>query len=164
MYTGIILIDLQKVFDNLDHKILLETVSCLDFNSSVIDWFESYLSSENSSYLWMIFSRRLQFQTEELFRGLFCGHSCFWYILMIFPNHYQKVTLAFMLMILAFSIKKKAFTKSKMFLLKELSTLCEWFVDNKLTQNLSFFVDKTNRLKRLLCYVVIQPHSDYVCA
>ena len=40
MHTGMILIDLQKEFHTLDHKILLEKIICLGFKAPVIKWFE----------------------------------------------------------------------------------------------------------------------------
>ena len=45
MHTGMILVDLQKVFDTLDHGVLLEKMKYFGFRKSVIKWFESYLSS-----------------------------------------------------------------------------------------------------------------------
>ena len=45
MHTGMILVDLQKVFDTLDHGVLLEKMKYFGFRTSVIKWFESYLSS-----------------------------------------------------------------------------------------------------------------------
>ena len=39
-----ILIDLQKAFDTIDHKILIEKMKCMGFSNDVIKWFESYLS------------------------------------------------------------------------------------------------------------------------
>ena len=45
MNTGMILMDLQKAFDRLDHKFFLEKMTCLGFKTPVIKWFESYLSS-----------------------------------------------------------------------------------------------------------------------
>ena len=45
MHTGMILMDLQKVIDTLDHKTLLEKMSYLGFKKSAIKWFESYLSN-----------------------------------------------------------------------------------------------------------------------
>ena len=44
-HAGMILIDLQKAFDTLDHKILLEKMTYLSFKTPVIKWFESYLSN-----------------------------------------------------------------------------------------------------------------------
>ena len=45
MDTGMILVDLQKAFDTLDHGFLLEKMKYFGFQTSVIKWFESYLSS-----------------------------------------------------------------------------------------------------------------------
>ena len=41
-----ILIDLQKAFNTLDHKVLLKKMTYLGFKTSLIKWFESYLSSK----------------------------------------------------------------------------------------------------------------------
>ena len=43
--TDMILIDLQKAFDTLDHDILLKKLSAFGFSNHTISWFESYLSN-----------------------------------------------------------------------------------------------------------------------
>ena len=45
MRTGMILVNLQKAFDTLDHGGVLEKIKYFVFRVSVIKWFESYLSS-----------------------------------------------------------------------------------------------------------------------
>ena len=40
-----ILIDLQKAFDALDHNVLLEKMKCMSFKKPVIKWFKYYLSN-----------------------------------------------------------------------------------------------------------------------
>ena len=45
LLTGVILIDLQKAFDTIDHNILLLKIPLLGFLLEVIDWYKSYLSS-----------------------------------------------------------------------------------------------------------------------
>ena len=45
MHTDMILIDLQKAFDTVDHKILLNKMTCFWFKTSVIKWFGYYLSN-----------------------------------------------------------------------------------------------------------------------
>ena len=45
LFTGVILIDLQKAFDTIDHNILLLKMPSLRFSREVIDWYKSYLSS-----------------------------------------------------------------------------------------------------------------------
>ena len=43
LLTGMILIDLQKAFDTIDHYISLHKLPLLGFSNEVIDWFRSYL-------------------------------------------------------------------------------------------------------------------------
>ena len=45
MHIGMILVDLQKAFDTLDRGVLLEKMKYFGFRTSVIKWFESYLSN-----------------------------------------------------------------------------------------------------------------------
>ena len=45
LYTGMILIDLQKAFDTIDHEIFLEKMIYLGFSKDAINWFRCYLSN-----------------------------------------------------------------------------------------------------------------------
>ena len=45
IHTSMILADLQKAFDTLDHRVLLEKMKYFGFWASVIKWFESYISN-----------------------------------------------------------------------------------------------------------------------
>ena len=40
--TGMILVDLQKVFDTTDHDILLQKLNAICFSNHTIGWFKSY--------------------------------------------------------------------------------------------------------------------------
>ena len=44
LLTGMILIDLQKAFDTIDHEILLQKLKAIKFSESTIKWFKAYLS------------------------------------------------------------------------------------------------------------------------
>ena len=44
LLTGMILIDLQKAFDTIDHKMPIEKVKRMGFSNHVTKWFEYYLS------------------------------------------------------------------------------------------------------------------------
>ena len=44
LLTGMMLIDLQKAFDTIDHEILLQKLKAIKFSESTIKWFKSYLS------------------------------------------------------------------------------------------------------------------------
>ena len=56
LLTGMVLIDLQKAFDTIDHQILLTKMKYLGFSRNTITWFKSYLCerkfkiSINTSY------------------------------------------------------------------------------------------------------------------
>jgi len=47
-YTGMILIDLQKAFDTIDHKILLQKLKYIGFSASATDWVKSYLTNRTT--------------------------------------------------------------------------------------------------------------------
>ena len=91
-------------------------MACLCFKT-VVKWFESYLSSSKFSVsLGNIFSR-----AALLICGVpqvFWGRYDSWYELMVFPNHYEKLDLIFIMMIHAFPVKTKTFAKLKLFWLK----------------------------------------------
>ena len=44
LFTGMILVDLQKAFDTIDHNILLEKLKALGFCDDTVNWFHSYLT------------------------------------------------------------------------------------------------------------------------
>ena len=44
---GMILIDLQKAFDPIDHSILLEKMYSLGFSEFTVMWFTSYLNNRS---------------------------------------------------------------------------------------------------------------------
>ena len=46
MLTGIILIDLQKAFDTIDHEILLQKRKAIRFSKENLQWFRSYLPEQ----------------------------------------------------------------------------------------------------------------------
>ena len=75
---GMILIDLQKAFDAIDRKILIDKMNCMGFSNDATKWFECYLSkrmfsvyiensfSDKSSYnLWS--TPRAHFRTTFVF-------------------------------------------------------------------------------------------------
>ena len=47
LLTGMILIDLQKAFDTINHDILLRKMASLGFSNHSIMWFQSYLSDRS---------------------------------------------------------------------------------------------------------------------
>ena len=47
VYTGMILTDLQKALDMINHKILLDTLLPIGFSKNTISWYESYLTEHH---------------------------------------------------------------------------------------------------------------------
>ena len=45
LFTGMILIDLRKAFDNIDHNILLQKLKAIDFCDDTVNWFHSHLTN-----------------------------------------------------------------------------------------------------------------------
>ena len=44
-YTGMVVLDLQKAFDTVDHNILLGKLTAMGLNDNTVKWFKSYLTS-----------------------------------------------------------------------------------------------------------------------
>ena len=47
LLTGMVLTDLQKAFDTIDHGILPDKMNCLGFSNSKVVWFNSYLTNRS---------------------------------------------------------------------------------------------------------------------
>ena len=45
MLTGMILIDLKKAFDTIDHEIFFSKIVHLGFSQATISWYKSYLTN-----------------------------------------------------------------------------------------------------------------------
>ena len=143
IYTGMILIDLQKAFDTIDHKILIEKMPYFGFSKEVIDWFNSYLSdrtfkvSVNDSIsspgsltcgvpqgsilgplLFLLYVNDMP-QSVECDLFLYADDSC-----LVFQHKDLNI------------IEKQ--------LNKDFANLCDWFVDNKLS--IHFGEDKTKSI------------------
>ena len=44
LFTGVVMIDLRKGFDVVDHKLLLKKLQVYGLNTNSLKWFQSYLS------------------------------------------------------------------------------------------------------------------------
>ena len=80
IYTGMISVNLQKAFDTLEPGVLLEKMNNFGLQTSVIKWFESYLSIK--IFLLCInnvFSEAGTLNTVY-HKALFLGHSFFYYM------------------------------------------------------------------------------------
>ena len=135
LLTGMIFIDLQEAFDSIDHYILPQKLSSLEFSNEVIDWFRSYLRSRKfhvnvhdkfstiaelilGPLLFLLYINDMsQAVGRDLF--LYADDTCFIYQ----HNHLDRIN--------------KEPTKN-------FCNICDWFVDNKLS--IDFGEDKTKSI------------------
>ena len=71
LYTGMILIDLQKAFDTVNHDILLKNMEFIGFSEGTTKWFKSYLSNRNSKFILRILSQNLETSYAEFLKDPF---------------------------------------------------------------------------------------------
>ena len=132
-----ILIDFQRTFDTLDHKVLLQKMTCFGFKAPVIEWFESDLSNRNffvsvddvfsetgilnwvvpqgstlRPLLFLIYINDLPQSLSGNRSYLYVDDTCMFY-------------------------QDKKIDEIEDVLKKEFSTCCAWFVDNRLLIHLN---------------------------
>ena len=57
-HTGMILIDLQKAFETLEHTSLLDKMKCIGFSDKTIKWFHSHFTHRAFSCHWTMSFRK----------------------------------------------------------------------------------------------------------
>ena len=143
MLTGMILIDLQKAFDTIDHDIFLEKLECLCFSKNCIRWYQSYLENR-------IFLVNIENQFSEpgnltcgVPQGSILGPLIF---LMYVNDMAQSVDCDLLLYAddscLIFTGKDLKEIEEK--LNRNFNSLCDWFVENKLS--IHFGEEKTKSI------------------
>ena len=140
VYTGMILIDLQKVFDTIDHEILLEKMSFVGFSKQVIDWFRSYLSNRTFKVkIGKTFS-----DDGNLTCGVPQGSILGPLLFLLYINDMPQALSCDLLLYADDSClvyQHKNIDEIAIVLNKNFSDLCDWFLDNKLS--IHFGDDKT---------------------
>ena len=143
LLTGMILIDLQKAFDTIDHSILLEKMKCLSFSESTIRWFTSYLS--NRSFIVSV-GKELS-SRGKLNCGVPQGSILGPLLFLLYVNDMPQAVNSELLLYaddtcLFFMGKDSKIIGDQ--LNKDFNSLCEWFIDNKLS--IHFGEEKTKSI------------------
>ena len=143
LLTGVILIDLQKAFDTIDHNILLQKMSSLEISREVIDWYKSYLSSRKFHV-----NVHDKFSTSADLRCRVPQGSILGPLLFLFFINDMSQAVDCDLFLYAddtcLLFQHKDLERIKEELTKNFSNICDWFVDNKLS--IHFGEDKTRSI------------------
>ena len=142
-FTGMILIDLQKAFDTIDHKLLLEKMYYIGFSNEVILWFRSYLS--NRKFIVNIKDKYSSpgAVTCGVPQGSILGPLLF----LLYVNDMKQAIKSELLLYADDScilMQHKDVKVIEEQLNRDFSSVCDWFVDNKLS--IHFGEDKTKSI------------------
>ena len=138
-----VLIDLQKAFDTIDHQILLKKMKYLGFSKNTITWFKSYLCerkfkiSINTSYS----------SPASLLCGVPQGSTLGPLLLLHYINDLPQAIVSDSLLYTddtCIVSQHKSEIEIEKQLIRDFSSVCDWFVDNKLS--IHFGQDKTKSI------------------
>ena len=136
--TGIILIDLQKAFDTLDHNILLDKMKCIGFPDKTIKWFHSCLTNRVVFVLLGPVFSEAGTMNCGVPQGSKLGSLLFWLYINDIPQTLSNTHTYLYAIIFC---QQKDVTEIEKVLNKKFATVCNWFLGNKLSIN--FGEDKT---------------------
>ena len=133
-HTGLILIDLQKAFDTLDHKILLDKMKCIGFSDKTIKWFHSYLTNRAFFVsLGTVFSEVGTINCGVP-QGSILGSLLFLLYINDIPQTLSNTHTYPYVNDASIFCQHKDVKEIENVLNKESANICDWFVDNKLVR------------------------------
>ena len=138
--TGMILVDLQKAFDMIDHDILLKKMSAIGFSNHTICWFKSYLSNR----LFRVNLENCYLDPSNITCGVPQSSILGRLLFLICMNDMPQAVKSNLFLYADDSclvFQGKDVTEIEKQLNKDFTNICEWFVDNGLS--IQFGEDKT---------------------
>ena len=141
--TGMILIDLQKAFDVIDHDILLKKLTTIGFSNHTIDWFKSYLSNG----LFRVNLENCYSDPSNITCGVPQGSVLGPLLFLIYMNDMPQAVKSNLFLYadnsdLAF--QGKDFIEIEKQLNEDFTNIYEWFLDNR--PSIHFDEDKTKSI------------------
>ena len=130
-----ILIDLQKAFDTIDHKILLQKLKYIGFSSSATDWVKSYLTNRTT----FVEIEGCKSSDKEIKCGVPQGSILGPLLFLIYVNDMCQAVQCDLLLYAddsCLTVTHKDIKVIEDTLNGNLSSLCDWLIDNKLSIHL----------------------------
>ena len=134
-YTGMILIDLQKAFDTIDHEILLKKLKYIGLANTAISWIESYLKNR----ITFVEIEGSMSSERDLKCGVPQGSILGPLLFLIYINDMPQAVKCDLLLYAddsCLTVTHKDIKFIEDTLNDNLSSLCDWLVDNKLSIHL----------------------------
>ncbi len=151
-YTGMVLLDLQKAFDTVNHSILLMKMRALGLSGSAVCWFTSYLTERTQC---VSVNNSLSSPSETVCgvpQGSILGPLLF----LVYVNDMERAVRCKLLLYAddsALLVSGRSVKEIETELSSELSNVRTWLIDNKLslhlgkTQSILFGTQKRIRKK-----------------
>ena len=143
LITGMILIDLQKAFDTIDHDILPQKFYAIGFSKHSVNWFRSYLTNRTLLVnLGNVFSQPACV-SNVVPQGSILGPLLF----LIYINDMSQAVKCNLFLYVddtCLVCQHKDINEIEKQLNKDFESICDWFVDNKLS--IHFGDDKTKSI------------------
>ena len=143
LLTGMILIDLQKVFDTINHEILLKKLEAIGFSYKCVRWFRWYLCEQ-------IFFIEIENQLSDYGKvscGVPQGSILGPLLFLIYVNSMPQAVKSNLFLYANNSCLKyqhREVEEIKKQLNKDFEYICDWFLDNKLS--IHFGEDRTKSI------------------
>ena len=143
MFTGMVLIDLQKAFDTIDHEIFFSKMVHLGFSQATISWYKSYLTNRT----FLVNVENDLSSPGDLTCGVPQGSILGPLIFLLYVNDMSNSVDCDLLLYaddscLIFTGPDLKSIETN--LNKNFNSLCDWFVENKLS--IHFGEDKTKSI------------------
>ena len=125
-----ILIDLQKAFDTVNHDILLKKMEFIGFSEETTKWFKSYLSNRK----FKVHIKNTFSEPENLLFGVLQGSILGPLLFLLYINDMPQAVDCELLLYaddIFLIFQHKDITEIESALNKNFSILCDWFSDNK---------------------------------